>query len=135
MATMTFPADLESLASCLAFVTAYATAAGIPPKRVGQIELAVEEAFANICKYAYAQSPGQVEVRCTHDEQGLRIELADTGQPFNPLTYTPPDKPDDMMQWSLGKEGIRLIREMMDQVAYRREGEWNIFQLTVQMVH
>ncbi len=134
MAMMTFPAETPFLTPCLAFVTAYATAAGIPPRRVMEIELAVEEAFANICQYAYPQQGGEVEVHCTHSlPQGLLIELRDTGQPFNPLTAAPADHTVDFMQRREGGWGITLVRSMIDHVAYRREGSQNILQLTVQM--
>ena len=43
MATTTLPAQRESLAQCIAFVLDCATAEGLPPTRVKEIELAVEE--------------------------------------------------------------------------------------------
>jgi anti-sigma regulatory factor (Ser/Thr protein kinase) len=48
MDIVTFPARLESLAPCVAFVSACATAAGFPPQRITEIELAVEEVLTNI---------------------------------------------------------------------------------------
>ena len=53
MITITFPARIDSLPRGLALVVECATAAGFPPQRVMEIELAVEEALANICLYAY----------------------------------------------------------------------------------
>ena len=68
MTTITLPARVESLPCGLALVVQCAMAAGFSSKRVTEIELAVEEALANICLYAYPDSSGEVEVRCTRDE-------------------------------------------------------------------
>uniref|UniRef100_UPI00397CB2FA ATP-binding protein n=1 Tax=Salmonella sp. SAL4436 TaxID=3159891 RepID=UPI00397CB2FA len=81
---ITFPARLDALSRGLALVVECATAAGFPPQRVTEIELAVEEALANICLYAYPNNSGEVEVRCTQDEmRHFSIELIDSGIPFD----------------------------------------------------
>ena len=68
MIAVTLPARIDSLPRGLALVVECATAVGFPPQRVMEIELAVEEALANICLYAYPNGSGEVEVRCTQDE-------------------------------------------------------------------
>jgi serine/threonine-protein kinase RsbW len=134
MATITLPARVESLMSCIAFVDDCVSAAGFPPKRVAEIELAVEEALTNICKYAYLDHTGEVEVRCTWPgDQHFLIEFIDTGQPFNPLILPSPDLAADLDQRQEGGLGVLLIRAMMDQVSYRREDNRNILQLAVQL--
>jgi anti-sigma regulatory factor (Ser/Thr protein kinase) len=106
-------------------------AAGFPSKRVTEIELAVEEALANICCYAYPDSSGEVEVRCTRDEaRHFLIELIDAGIPFDVLARPVPDLTVDAFQRALGGLGIPLIRALMDNVTYHREGARNILRLT-----
>ena len=129
--TITLPARLESLPCGLAMVVQGALAAGFPSKRVTEIELAVEEALANICLYAYPASSGEVEVRCTWDEtRHFVIELIDTGIPFDVLARPTPDLTGDVFQRALGGLGIPLIRALMDSVTYHREGARNILRLT-----
>jgi anti-sigma regulatory factor (Ser/Thr protein kinase) len=131
MTTITLPARLESLACGLALVVQCTIAAGFPSKRVTEIELAVEEALANICLYAYPDSSGEVEVRCTRDEtRHFLIELIDSGIPFDVLARPAPDLTVDASQGPIGGWGIPLIRALMDNATYHREGTRNILRLT-----
>ena len=131
MTTITLPARIDSLPRGLALVVACVTAAGFPPRRALEIELAVEEALANICLYAYPDSSGEVEVRCTQDEtRHLLIELIDSGIPFNMLARPAPDFTVDAAQRPIGGLGIPLIRALMDDATYHREGTRNILHLT-----
>ena len=129
--TITLPARLESLPCGLALVVQCAMAAGFSSKRVTEIELAVEEALANICFYAYPDSRGEVEVRCTRDEtRSFLIELIDTGSPFDVLARPAPDLSVGASEQPIGGWGIPLIRALMDNVTYHREGARNILRLT-----
>jgi serine/threonine-protein kinase RsbW len=131
LTTLTFPARLDALPRGLALVVECATAAGFPPQRVVEIELAVEEALVNICRYAYPKSSGEVEVRCTQDEtRYLLIELIDSGIPFDMLARPAPDFTVDIAQRPIGGLGIPLIRALMDNVTYHRAGARNILGLT-----
>ena len=129
--TVTLPACIDSLPRGLALVVECATAAGFPPHRIMEIELAVEEALANICLYAYPDSSGEVEVRCMRDEtRHFAIELIDAGIPFDMLARPAPDFTVDAAQRPIGGLGIPLIRALMDNTTYHREGARNILRLT-----
>ena len=131
MIAVTFPARIDSLPRGLALVVECATAAGFPPQRVIEIELAVEEALANICLYAYPNGRGEVEVRCMQDEtRHFSIELIDSGIPFDMLARPAPDFTVDAAQRPIGGLGIPLIRALMDNATYHREGAQNILRLT-----
>jgi len=130
--TITLPARVESLPCGLALVVQCAMAAGFSSKRVTEIELAVEEALANICFYAYPDSSGEVEVRCTRDEtRHFLIELIDAGIPFDVLARPAPDLTVGAAEQPIGGWGIPLIRALMDNVTYHRKGARNILRLTV----
>ena len=134
MATMVLPAQPTSLTQWIAFVADCAIAEGVPPKRVAEIELAVEEALVNICQYAYRHRAGEVEVRCTRGAaQRFLIELIDAGEPFNLLAMPPPELTANLDQRPVGGLGVLLIRSLVDHIAYRREGSRNVLQLVVQL--
>jgi len=134
MVTITLPAHLDSLTRGLTLVVECAIAAGFPHARITEIELAVEEALANICLYAYPDSSGEVEVRCVRDEtQHFLIELIDTGVPFDLLARPAPDLTVDPTQRQPGGLGIPLILALMDHVTYYREGDRNILRLAVRL--
>lgn len=129
---MTLPAELQALRQGTAFVTAYAASRGFAPLRIDQIALAVGEALANICAYAYPHGPGDVRLQCACDETGqLHITLVDGGVPFDLLNAPPPDLLADLDARTLGGLGIFLLRSMVDEVLYRREHGHNILCLVV----
>ena len=131
LTSLTLLARLDSVPRGLAWVVECATAAGFLPHRVMEIELAVEEALANICLYAYPHSSGEVEVRCTQDEtRYFVIEFIDSGIPFDMLARPAPDFTVDAAQRPIGGWGIPLIRALMENATYHREGARNILRLT-----
>jgi anti-sigma regulatory factor (Ser/Thr protein kinase) len=134
MHTITLPAHLTSLVACLAFVADCAAAVGFPPARIAEIELAVEEAMANICQYAYPDSAGAIEIRCRRSEtQEFLIELIDAGAPFDILARPAPTLTAEVDQRQIGGLGIHLILALMDHVVYQREGMQNVLQLAVRL--
>lgn len=63
-----------------------------PPARVREMELVVEEMLVNICRHAYSDAPGEVEIRCVRaDAEHLCVEFSDSGKPFNILASPAPD--------------------------------------------
>jgi anti-sigma regulatory factor (Ser/Thr protein kinase) len=136
MGTITIPAQIDCLAQGTEFVVACTTAAGLPLTRVREIELAAEEALANICNYAYPDHMGTIEIRCTQDDsQQLFIEFSDMGKPFNPLDVPVPDLLAEVEQRAVGGLGILFMRTLVDSVTYSRAGEKNIVQFMVRLPH
>jgi len=133
--SLTVKAQIDTIGRCVEFVLACATAAGFSPTRVREIELVVEEVLVNICRYAYGDAPGEVEVRCVQaDAEHILVEFIDSGKPFNILTSPIPELAVDVDERQVGGLGIPLIRAMMDKVSYRREGDRNILCVTAQLL-
>jgi serine/threonine-protein kinase RsbW len=132
MQRLTLPAQVEYLAQWLPFIASYAQAQGLPPRRIRDLELAAEEALVNICQYAYPDGSGEVEVTCGLEaEHRFILEIVDQGVPFDPLSLAVPDLTSDIAQRQVGGLGILLMRTLMDEVAYRREGNQNRLRLVV----
>jgi anti-sigma regulatory factor (Ser/Thr protein kinase) len=127
----TFVANLETIPAMMEFVAETAAAFGVHRKRIMHLELAVEEAAANICSYAYEIPPGEVTVKISRDLELVRIELVDAGVPFDPMAMEAPDIQSELEQRQVGGLGIFLIRRMLDEVRYSRSGELNILSLAV----
>ncbi len=132
--SLTVKARTDAIARCAEFVLACATAAGFPPARVRQMELVVEEVLVNICRHAYGNAPGEVEIRCVRaDSEHLFVEFIDSGVPFNILASPAPDLNVDVNERQVGGLGIPLIRAMTDKVSYSREGDRNILRVTARL--
>jgi serine/threonine-protein kinase RsbW len=129
------PARLENLPALVASVRKAAESLTAGPRRILDIELALEEALVNIINYAYrGQRPGDIEVACATDDGGtFFIEIADSGAPFNILSVPPPDLTLDISEREPGGLGIHFMKQLMDKVTYRRENDRNILEFQVRL--
>jgi anti-sigma regulatory factor (Ser/Thr protein kinase) len=124
------PAKIEHIERFLRYVRTVADDGGFSRRRVHNVELAVEEALVNICRYAYNEAVGDMEVACRMDEQHqLIIQIVDCGKPFNILTLSEPELPSDLTSREPGGLGVLLIRKMVDDITYRRQGNKNVLTL------
>ena len=131
IASIKLSADLKNLERLTSFVAQYARERGIPGERDVDIQIAVEEAFVNICSYAYVGERGEVEVNCSSNGDSLVIEIIDSGVPFDITVLEDPDVTADIFERKVGGLGGLLIRKLMDSAVYRREGNKNILRLIV----
>jgi serine/threonine-protein kinase RsbW len=131
MSNIRLSARIEDLERFMQFVSTCATGQGFTQERMKEIELALEEALVNIFNYAYPdEHTGEVEVRCkTDDDTSFVIEILDTGIPFDTQSLSEPDLDASISERKIGGLGIFLIREMADEVHYRRDGDSNILTL------
>lgn len=129
--TLCLPAELERLPAFLAHVRQVAERAGVVGAQASRLELAVEEALVNVCHYAYADQthPGLVSCRIVAHLDGVWVEVADRGPPFDPLAKPDPDTTLELDQRQPGGLGILLIKSLVSEVAYRREGDWNVLAM------
>jgi len=125
------PATLENLRRWTEAVSERAREQGLAQKKIGKIELALEEALVNICNYSYPEEPGDAEVSCKQDNGRFIIEITDSGIPFSMASLSAPDLTSSIEKRKIGGLGIFLIKKMVDEVKYRREGSFNILNLTM----
>ena len=77
--TLDVPSTTQNLAMIREFVNRVAAQAGLSEIEVGQLELAVDEACANVIEHAYGDDKTkQVMVRAIFDEYTLRIHVIET---------------------------------------------------------
>ena len=130
VAKLTFPAKLEYLESMLKFVRNVAEKLSFGGKEINQIQIAAEEVLANIISYAYPNEGGSIEITCDIEEgKRLVIQTVDWGVPFDPLSLPDPDIEAPIEERDIGGLGVFMMRQIMDEVSYKREGERNILTL------
>ena len=129
LGTLCTAARVEHLNQAVAFVDERAEQCGLEPKKKFGALLALEEAFVNICRYAYPQGEGDVVLTCGSDGELFVLELSDTGAPFDLLSLPEPDLTLDIMERKIGGLGVHFIRKLSDSVSYRREQNRNILRM------
>jgi len=121
---------IDAVAHCTEFAGAKARQAGFPAARVDEIELVVEEVVANICHYSYGDRLGNVELTCRLIAGPiLEFDFTDGGRPFDMLTMPEPNLAVDIDQRGLGGVGVPMMRALVDQASYKRDGERNVLRL------
>ena len=126
-----FTASLENIETIVSFVSECAAELGVHPKRSLHLQLAVEEAVANICSYAYEVPPGEVGIRVCREDGGVRVVVSDNGVPFDPLAMDDPDIRAELENRNVGGLGVFLLRRVLDEVHYNRVDGRNILSLRV----
>ena len=126
MEKIVVPANLKSLESAIRFIIQGAVEAGLSEKKLSQLQLAAEEILVNIMNYAYPDQKGDIEITYSPKQDGVEIEVADQGLPFDPLSLPKPDINAPLEERNIGGLGIHLVRNTMDEVRYKREGSRNI---------
>jgi serine/threonine-protein kinase RsbW len=117
--TLQVPSSTENLSLIREFVTAVGRQAQLDEADISSLELAVDEACANVIEHAYGHDiTKEVVVRAKFDEESLRISVIDEGLGFEP-DKAPQDSVDDLIKKrKSGGLGIRLIKQLMDDVSY-----------------
>ena len=111
------------------FVDERLEAIGCPLKARLQIDVAIDEVFANICEYAYSEGgPSLAWVYFEQLDGGKRVRITfeDEGLPFNPLEVPPPDITLSLDERGIGGYGIFIVRNTMDEVSYERRNNRNV---------
>ena len=108
---------------------------GISAKPLQAADLALEEHLTNVFSYGFEQ-PGAhaVVIRIEVDGPWLKIEVEDTGKPFNPLAHPKVDTSKPLAEKTIGGLGIHLMRRFMDELDYRRIGEKNVLTMRKKLI-
>jgi serine/threonine-protein kinase RsbW len=126
-----FPAKVELIPQISEYVSDYAEKTKLHPKQIIHLQLAIDEVVANICQYAYQKPPGEVLVQIESGKGRFAVDFIDEGVPFDPLTVDEPDINADIADREVGGLGIFLVRRVIDEVHYKRDGSKNILTVVL----
>jgi anti-sigma regulatory factor (Ser/Thr protein kinase) len=101
---------------------------GVTDRARFHLQLAVDEAVSNIVRHGYGGGPGPILLRMGRQDHDVWVELRDEGRAFDPTTAPSPPQ-HEAAERPIGGLGIHLMRQVMDEVTYRREGKENILRL------
>lgn len=102
------------------------------PKLLYLVQLCLEELALNAMTYGRQKGLSEFQVSITPGVEEIMVELHDDGAAFDPTKDAPiPDPAAAISDRPVGGLGIFLIREMVDDLAYRREEGWNHLTITI----
>lgn len=123
--------DVQEVPVMTEFVERTAEQANLDPSVTMTLTLAIEEAVANVMKYAYPKGEvGPIEINATINDGSLSFTIKDSGTPFDPTQVKKADITLSAEEREIGGLGIHLIRNIMDTVEYHHTSNQNILTLT-----
>ncbi|NJN17053.1 MAG: anti-sigma factor antagonist [Oscillochloris sp.] len=119
MDSITVVADLDALGKISAFITDAAELAGLDERATWQVQLAVDEAATNVIQHAYDEdTPGELTLGWSCENNRFVITLRDNGRSFDPAGVPPPDIYSSLEERQVGGLGLYLITRLMDEVRF-----------------
>ncbi|MBR2835768.1 MAG: ATP-binding protein [Coriobacteriales bacterium] len=158
MDEITLEAEDSNLEELLGFISQRFEGIDYSERTKMQIDVSVEEAFANIVRYAYTPGTGSVTLRVQIEKNDTVqpelcittgseadssknaecpvaiITLIDQGIPYNPLKKSDPDVTLTAEERKIGGLGIFLIKKNMDAIDYAYENGCNVLTLRKKLV-
>ena len=120
--------EIERLAGC---VQDFGRENRLSADLVGEIRLVLEEVVTNIISYGYEDRVEHaIEVIIINSEQDVTLRVRDDARPFNPLEQPVPDLEIPLEDRGIGGMGIHIVREIMDEIDYKREDNGNLLVMT-----
>lgn len=124
MRSIAFPGRFSSLNEIRNYYTQAAKEAQLDNQSICDVQLAVDEAAANIIDHAYGgEDMGDIE--CSYNAQPGKLEviMRDHGEPFNPEKVKPPDLESDISRRKQGGLGLHFMKSLMDSVEFSFNGQ------------
>ncbi len=125
----TIPADMSGLVDILDGIAILLEEEGFPFELISDVQLATDEAVTNAILHGYDGKQGEVRVIAEADDREVIIIVEDRAPAFDPVAFVSRDVSKDGEDRPIGGLGLILIRNVMDEVMYRREDEKNIFTM------
>lgn len=123
--TLTVPGHYAGVKQICQFIAQGAEEAGLGETAVYHIELACDEASANIIEHAYgAEGAGDIEISWHIANNFFVVTIHDNGRRFDPSQIPPPPsvkklpQSDEFDTIKVGGLGIHFMRQMMDEVTF-----------------
>lgn len=126
--------DLDELERLNRLVNEFAEQHSLDGDLVFRVTLVLEEVFTNIVSYGYDDATrGVISVRLFWNPPQMTLEIEDDGRAFNPLEVAAPNLEIPLSDKKVGGLGIHLVRQMMDELTYRRDQGKNSLRLVAKM--
>ena len=124
--TLQLNGNLSELARLSQEIARFCREGGFGAEVEFDLNLALEELFTNAVRHGGCEGMEKaIEIRLSAEGEAVRVEYGDRGQPFDPDVAPRPDLEAPLESRAIGGLGLHLVREIMREFTYGREGDWN----------
>ena len=111
--------DIKNLSAVGDFVTSVARNLNLNEDETFAVQMAVDEACANVIEHAYAgQLNGEISIACRLVNQEMVVTIRDHGRAFDPQAVPRPDLTTPIEEREEGGLGLYLMDRLMDEVKF-----------------
>ena len=130
-ASITLRGEATELVRLEAFAEAFTRNCGLADDERVRLLVILEELFTNVVQHGYGVqfAAGGVAVTLDWKHGLLTIDFVDDGPPFDPLAHFAPDLDAPPEQRPIGGLGIPIVRALVNEARYWREGHRNHLHL------
>jgi anti-sigma regulatory factor (Ser/Thr protein kinase) len=122
--------SLRDLPGALDGVEEFCRGRGLATETALEVRLVAEEVLTNFVKYAHAATKERaIVLQLSVSTECVRLEFRDGGAPFNPLDAPLPNLNSRPEERGIGGLGVLLVKTLVDDATYVREGSINILVL------
>lgn len=129
MPVLRIAATKDSMQQVMEFVDGQLEEHNCSLKSQTQLDIAVDELFANIASYAYGEETGEAVIEMEFPDGFAQITFRDWGTPYNPWEHPDPDVTLSAEERQIGGLGIYMVKKSMDRFSYRYEDGQNILTI------
>lgn len=131
MKEMNIEATIDNIPTVTAWVDEQLEALDCPMKAQMQIDIAIDELFSNIARYAYnpETGPATVRVEVAENPMAVVITFIDQGIPYDPLKREDPNTHLPAEEREIGGLGIFMVKKTMDDITYEYKDGQNILTI------
>ncbi len=121
---------VKNLAQIGEWVIACCAENGFNARDTYMVQLAVDEACANVFEHGYDKQPGPLQLDATFEQEILTFFIRDWGHSFDPEMVTKPNLKALLADRPVGGLGMFLMQHVMDEVHYHFDvGNGNLLKL------
>lgn len=124
--------ETRELSRVAAEIEGFGGAHGLTDKDVFDVCLALDEVLTNVIWYAFdADTEREIDVHLALVDGELRIEVADDGRPFDPLSVPGVELDLELPaeERKIGGLGMHLVRHAMHSLEYHRHLDKNVLTM------
>ncbi len=122
--------NLKEIGTLINSFESFAEKFSLSKSVVNDINLCLEELVTNVISYGYNdQDEHIIFVDISFINDAINICIKDDGLEFNPLEQAEPDINQPIEERKIGGLGIHLVKNLMSDLAYKRENDFNILTM------
>ncbi len=106
---------------------------GVSMNTLMALNLALEEAVTNVINYGFDGGDHLIDVELVMADGAVMATITDDGKEYNPLAREAPDVTAPLEERRIGGLGVLLVKKLMDEVTYVREGDRNVLAMRKQV--